>query len=213
MTGIFLLFALISWLSFTKMVNEINQQWGIQFAERQVLFDKYRTLSPLIREIRMAQQMAAEPALIQMALHEDDPEVVRRATGVMEHYRFNFRDHSYFAAFARSGNYYFNDAIGQFSGKQFRYKLSPEVKHDYWFYATLKNGTEYQVNLDPDLHLGVVKVWINVLFKSDNQVLGVIGTGIDLTDFLKESVGIQQPGIHNFFVVRAWPFNSLPTRN
>jgi diguanylate cyclase (GGDEF)-like protein len=165
-----------------------------------VLFDKHRTLSPLIREIRMARQMAAEPALIEMALHEDNPEVVRRATEVMERYRFNFRDHSYFAAFARSGNYYFNDAIGQFSGKQFRYKLSPEVKNDYWFYATLKNGTDYQVNLDPDLHLGVVKVWINVLLKSGNQVVGVIGTGIDLTDFLKESVGIHQPGIHNFFV-------------
>jgi diguanylate cyclase (GGDEF)-like protein len=200
MTGIFLLFALLSWLSFSQMVGEINQQWGNQFTERQVLFDKHRTLSPLIREIHMARQMAAEPALIEMALHEDDPEVVHRATEVMERYRFNFRDHSYFAAFARSGNYYFNDATGQFSGKQFRYTLSPTVKNDYWFYATLKDGTEYQVNLDPDLHLGVVKVWINVLLKSGNQVLGVIGTGIDLTDFLKESVGIEQPGIHNFFV-------------
>jgi diguanylate cyclase (GGDEF)-like protein len=200
MTGIFLLFALLSWLSFSQMVGEINQQWGSQFAERQVLFDKHRTLSPLIREIRLARQMAAEPALLEMALHEDDPEVVNRATEVMERYRFNFRDHSYFAAFAHTGNYYFNDAAGQFSGKQFRYTLSPNVKNDYWFYATLKDGTEYQVNLDPDLHLGVVKVWINVLLKNGNQVLGVIGTGIDLTDFLKESVGIDQPGIHNFFV-------------
>ncbi len=200
MTCIFLLFALLSWLSFSQMVDEINQQWASQFAERQVLFDKHRTLSPLIREIRMARQMAAEPALIEMALHEDNPEVVRRATEVMESYRFNFRDHSYFAAFAHSGNYYFNDAAGQFSGKQFRYTLSPTVKSDYWFYATLKDGAEYQVNLDPDLHLGVVKVWINVLLKKGNNVLGVIGTGMDLTDFLKESVDIEQPGIHNLFV-------------
>ena len=200
MTAIFLSFSLVSWLAFSDMVNEINVLWGKRFAERQVLFDKHRTLSPLIREIRLARQMAAEPALIEMALHEDDAAVRRRATKLMERYRFDFRDHSYFAAFARSGNYYFNDSAGQYSDKQYRYTLSPREKRDYWFYATLKSGVDYQVNLDPDAHLGVVKVWINVLLKNGSEVLGVIGTGIDLTEFLKESVDINQPGVDTFFV-------------
>jgi len=39
-----------------------------------------------------------------------------------------------------------------------------------------------------------------VLLKDDDKVLGVIGTGIDLTEFLKESVDIHQEGVHNFFV-------------
>ncbi len=200
MLAIFLCFSLVSWIAFGELVNEINVRWGQQFAERQVLFDKHRTLSPLIREIRLARQMATEPALIEMALHENDAAVKKRATQVMEHYRFEFRDHSYFAAFARSGNYYFNDSEGQYSNRQYRYTLSPKEKHDYWFYATLKNGADYQVNLDPDVHLGVVKVWINVLLKNGGEVLGVIGTGIDLTEFLKESVDINQPGVDTFFV-------------
>jgi hypothetical protein len=109
---VFMLFAAATGIAFNSLVNEINQQWGEQFAERQVLFDKHRTLSPLIREIRLARQMAAEPAIIQMALHEDDREIKLQALKVMESYRFNFRDHSYFAAFLSSGNYYFNDATG-----------------------------------------------------------------------------------------------------
>ena len=200
MSAIFLSYSVISWLVFKDMVHEINQLWGRQFAERQVLFDKHRTLSPLIREIRLARQMAREPALIEMALHEDDAGVRRRATRVMERYRYLFRDHSYFAAFSRSGNYYFNDEAGQYSDKQYRYTLSPNAKSDYWFYATLKSGTDYQVNLDPDVHLGVVKVWINVLLKDGDEVLGVIGSGIDLTEFLKESVDINQEGVDTFFV-------------
>ena len=200
MVAIFLCFSLVSWLAFSEMANEVNIRWGRQFAERQVLFDKHRTLSPLIREINLARQLAAEPALIEMALHEDDAAARRRATKVMERYRFNFRDHSYFAAFARSGNYYFNDSAGQYSDKQYRYTLSPHEKNDYWFYATMKNGSDYQVNLDPDVHLGVVKVWINVLLKNGSEVLGVIGTGIDLTEFLKESVDINQPGVDTIFV-------------
>ena len=195
-----MLFAAATGIAFNSLVNEINQQWGEQFAERQVLFDKHRTLSPLIREIRLARQMAAEPAIIQMALHEDDREIKLQALKVMESYRFNFRDHSYFAAFLSSGNYYFNDATGKYSDKQYRYTLSANNKSDYWFYSTVKNGIDYQVNIDPDYHLDVVKVWINVLIKNGDKVLGVLGTGIDLTEFLKESVGINQPGVENFFI-------------
>lgn len=59
---------------------------------------------------------------------------------------------------------------------------------------------DYQVNVDPDAKLGVEKVWINVLLKEGNRVLGVVGTGVDLTEFLKESVDIRQDGVDNFFV-------------
>lgn len=197
---IFVVFGALCWLSFNMMVNAINEQWGKDFAERQVLFDKYRTLSPLIREIKLARQMAAEPALIEMALHEDDARVKNHAIDVMERYRFDFRDHSYFAAFVTSNNYYFNDASGKYTRQQYRYTLSPHQQNDQWFYATLKAGKDYQINLDPDTHLGLVKVWINVLLKQNNEVFGVIGTGIDLTEFLKESVGIEQAGVHNFFI-------------
>lgn len=198
--AIFLVFAVLCVLAFHSMVGTINEQWGKQFTQRQVLFDKYRTLSPLIREIKLARQMAAEPALKAMARNENDAVARQRAIAVMERYRFDFRDHSYFAAFANSGKYYFNDANGKYTGRQYRYSLSPSANNDAWFYATLKAGKDYQVNLDPDPKLGVVKVWINVLLKHGDEVLGVIGTGIDLTDFLKESVGLEQEGVHNFFV-------------
>ena len=200
MVVIFIGFILITWVISVQLVNKLNQQWGVQFAERQVMFDKYRTLSPLIREIALARQMAAEPAIIDMALHEHDPEMRRRGIAALERYRFNFQDHSYFAAFAKSGNYYYNDAANQYVGKQLRYVLSSSSAKDKWFYATLADGKEYQVNLDPDVHLKVTKAWINVLIKNGNETLGIIGTGIDLADFIKETVSITQEGVHNLFI-------------
>lgn len=197
---VFIALGILVWLSFDAVVDRINAQWGAQFAQRQVLFDKYRTLSPLIREIELARKMAAEPALIRMALDEQDPLARKRGLQVLEDYRYHFREHSYFAAFTHSGHYYYNDADNRYAGKQLRYTLNPRSVNDQWFYATLKDGMEYQVNVDPDVHLDVVKVWINVLLKHRGKVLGVVGTGIELTDFLKESVDIHQPGVHNFFV-------------
>ncbi|MFA6014612.1 MAG: diguanylate cyclase [Gallionellaceae bacterium] len=197
---IFIGFMLITWFLSERLMNKMNQEWSEQFAERQVMFDKYRTLAPLIREIALARQMATEPAIIDMALHENDPEMRRRGIAAMEKYRFNFRDHSYFAAFAQSGNYYYNDAKDQYAGKQLRYVLSPTAAKDRWFYATLVDGKEYQVNIDPDVHLNVTKAWINVLIRNGNETLGIIGTGIDLTDLINETVKITQPGIDNLFI-------------
>jgi hypothetical protein len=155
MTAIFVVYVFITWLLSFELINQINQKWGSQFIERQVLFDKYRTLTPLIHEIELARKMAADPNIIQMALHESDPILKQRGIAAMENYRFNFRDHSYFAAIANSGNYYFNDAANQFRGRQLRYVLSQKNVNDKWFYATLADGKDYQVNLDPDIHLGV----------------------------------------------------------
>ncbi len=200
MTVIFIGFISITWLLSEQLMEKLNQQWGRQFADRQVMFDKYRTLSPLIREIALARQMAAEPAIINMALHEEDPGMRKLGIEAMEKYRFNFRDHSYFSAFLQSGNYYFNDAANQYAGKQLRYVLSPNAAKDKWFYATLAEGKEYQINVDPDVHLNVTKVWINVLIRNGGEKLGIIGTGIDLTDMLKKTVNITQPGVVNLFI-------------
>jgi len=200
MTAIFCGYVLLTWLLSTQWINSINEKWSLQIANRQVMFDKYRTLSPLIREISLSKKMAADPDIIQMAIHENDPIIRQRGIAAMERYRSNFSDHSYFAAMARSGNYYFNDAANQYIGKQLRYMLSPKNANDKWFYATIADGRDYQVNLDPDIHLGVTKVWINVLIKKSGETLGVIGTGIDLTEFLKETVSISQHDVHNLFI-------------
>lgn len=157
---------------------------------------------PLIREIALARQLAVEPALIDMAKSEGNPHTYAQAISVLERYRTNFRDQSYFFAVADSGNYYFNNAENAFAGRQKRYQLSPSKQNDQWFYATIKSGKSYQVNLDPDLNLGVTKVWINVLVEDAGKVLGMVGTGIDITSFLRETVDVGQPGVHNLFVDR-----------
>lgn len=200
MSAIFIGFMLVTWLLSQQLLDKVNQQWGEQFSQRQVLYDKYRTLMPLLREIALARQMAAEPDIINMALHEQNPEIRQRGITAMEKYRFNFRDHSYFAAFAKSGNYYFNDAADQYADRQLRYVLSPTKPQDKWFYATLSDDREYQVNIDPDVHLNVTKAWINVLIRKDNETLGIIGTGIDLSDLIKETVSITQQGVKNLFI-------------
>lgn len=81
--AIFTVFTLLTWLGLTQVSEQINEQWGRQFAQRQVLFDKHRTLSPLIQEIRLARKMASEPALIRFAHQENDADTRAEAIKIM----------------------------------------------------------------------------------------------------------------------------------
>lgn len=197
-----LLLALVIWAVFNSVTSRVIDRIGVRFAEKQVLYDKARTLQPLIREVALAQQMADSAIIKRWAANERDPQLSAAALAEMEKFRQNFQDGSYFLALTGSGHYYFNDASGQYVGRELRYTLHATNPGDAWFYATIKSTQDYHINVDPDAKLGVTKVWINVLLRDGDKVLGVIGTGLDLSDFIRNVADINQPGITNLFVDR-----------
>jgi signal transduction histidine kinase len=197
-----LCFALVIWWVFSQEGERLVERLGARFAEKQVLYDKARTLQPLIREVALARQMADSTIIKQWVKNEQNPQLQQLAMAEIEKFRQHFQEGSYFLALTKSGHYYFNDASRQYANKQLRYTLSPDKPGDAWFYATIKNSNDYQINVDPDIHLGVTKVWINVLLRDGDKVLGVLGTGLDLTDFIRNVADIPQPGVTNLFVDR-----------
>jgi signal transduction histidine kinase len=195
-----LLFVLAIWAVFNSVAGRVSDRIGVRFAEKQVLYDKSRTLQPLIREVALTRQMADSAIIKRWATNENDPRLRAAALAEMEKFRRNFQDRSYFLVLEKSGHFYFNNAGGEFAGKEMRYTMNPANQSDAWFYATIKSPKEYHINVDPDLNLGVTKVWVNMLLRDGDKVLGVIGTGLDLTDFIRNVADINQPGITNLFV-------------
>ena len=53
-------------------------------------------------------------------------------------------------------------------------------------------GPGCQLNVDNDDELRVTKVWINCVVQQGDDVLGVIGTGIDLSTFIRTVVDSDQ---------------------
>ncbi len=205
-----LLLALVIWAVFNSVTSRVIDRIGVRFAEKQVLYDKARTLQPLIREVALAQHMADSAIIKRWAANERDPKLSAAALAEMEEFRKNFQDRSFFLALAGSGHYYFNDASGQYLGRELRYTLRDTNPGDAWFYATIRSAQDYHINVDPDAKLGVTKVWINVLLRDGDKVLGVIGTGLDLSDFIRNVADINQPGITNLFVDQGWGDPDLP---
>lgn len=198
LTLLYCIFSLIIW-SYSSMLNEkINENWSQKFVSNQVEFDKSRTLLPILREISIAKEMANDDAIIQMALHEENTSIRNTGIKALEKYRSRFQDKSYFAAFKQSQHYYFNDHSN--SSEPYRYKLSAIDQKDRWFYDAMTLKEAYQINVNKDNILGVTKVWINFQLRYNGKIIGIIGTGIDLSQFLDETVNITPKGVRNILI-------------
>jgi diguanylate cyclase (GGDEF)-like protein len=197
---LFLIFTIIIWFFTRVQSDNTNEQWGAKLVHKQILFDKYRTLFPIIHDIELAQKLAHEPTIIAMALHEDDPKKYSEGLNTLERYRTQFKDQSYFAAFSHSRNVYFNDGSNTHPQNDSLYKVSPNESRDNWFFGTVSMGEPFQINIDKDRFLDVTKVWINYVIEDNGKIVGVVGTGFDIDRFLQNSIGFEQAGGENYFI-------------
>ncbi|MBR0567194.1 diguanylate cyclase [Azoarcus sp. L1K30] len=198
--ALILLASTATWFAFQRITEGIVEQWGVRLAEAQVRYDSSRLMQPLIREIALSRQMAHSQLIVRWARQPDNPELTREAIAEMESFRRNFQDGSFFVALAGSGAYYHNNSQNEFAGRQLRYNLQPDRPADSWFYQIMNQGREFHLNVNPDHALGVTKLWIDVLIRDDDRILGVVGTGLDLDRFIRNIVQQAQPGVSTLFV-------------
>jgi len=191
-----------AYLAFNWITNSTIIQLGTLFAEKQVLYDRHRGLGALTREVALAEALSGSQAIRDWARNEDDPALARRGIAELEHYRQSFVDGSYFFVIDKSGNYYFNDAANSYAGNQKRYVVDAANSRDAWYFSTKALGDGCHLNVDNDANLRVTKVWMNCVIREGRQVLGVLGTGIDLTAFIQDVVNVPQAGVTSMFVDR-----------
>lgn len=196
----FVVFAIPSWIAVRALAESIMEQWAVRYAEKQVLYDKGRTLQPILREVALSRQMASSQPLREWARRPEDKALTQRAVKEMENFRQNFQDHSYFVALLGNGHYYHNNAQNEFGGQEFRYVMDERNKKDAWFYDLIRQKRDIHINVNPDPNLGITKLWIDVLIRDGNDILGIAGTGLDLTSFIKNVVEEGSPGVTSLFV-------------
>ena len=189
-----------AYFSFVAIVNATVVKLGTLFAEKQILFDRYRGMGALMQEVKLAETLARSDAIEAWARQEDNPVLREKGIAELEHFREAFADHSYFFVVGASGNYYFNDAQNSYAGRQLDHRLNRDNPRDGWYYKTAALGAGCHLNVDHDDALGVTKVWINCVIRDGDRVLGVLGSGLDLTAFIREVVDIPQTGVTAMFV-------------
>lgn len=192
--------AALSWISVRGLAEQIVERWAVRYAEKQARYDKARTLQPILREVALSRQLASSRAILDWVRQPDDVKLRNAAILEMESFRLNFADRSYFVALLESGDYYHNNSKDEFAGSQYRYTLDPKRPADAWFYDIVRQNRDMHLNVNPDVHLGVTKLWIDVLIRDGERVLGVAGTGLDLSQFIADFEAGAEPGIATLLV-------------
>jgi diguanylate cyclase (GGDEF)-like protein len=189
----------VSWSART-LAESIIEQWASRYIIKQTLYDKSRTLQPILRELALSKQLTSSSFIKHWAHNPNNQALTQAALKELENYRLNFQGKNYFVALLNNGNYYHNNATKDYLGNELRYTLNPNKDADSWFYNLIEQGREMHINVNPDIALGVTKLWIDVLIKDGDTILGMAGTGLDLTDFLNQVVEESEPGILSLFI-------------
>ena len=169
--------------------DDIISLLGQRLVERNALYQKGQLLSVLSPEITLARKMASSPVLKDWIAHESDPGRRTRALAELRDFRQFFRSQSYFFAIAASGNYYYADAKGDVPVDKPRYRLDHSVLKDGWFYASLRNTSDIQLNVDTDRHLGITQIWINAVVRdSARKGIAITGSGVNLSEVITKVI-------------------------
>lgn len=184
-------------VTLSEITDGIINSFATSVAIKQAQNDTYKILTIIDREVVLAQKMADDALLIQWFKSGDDPAFRYPALEQLESYRKLFRDRSYFATQDSTLRYYVanNKTVPEVV------VLNPENKGDQWYFDSIKSVDNFALNLDYNAAIQKVKVWINVIMKDrDGRKLGIVGTGIELTDFLSKIVSRHENGISTILI-------------
>ncbi|GMQ52225.1 biofilm regulation protein phosphatase SiaA [Halopseudomonas aestusnigri] len=182
---------LIGW----SVLNGIHEHFGEAYARNATLLSREKISAPISRELALSLRFANSAVTRQWLLDPDDPTKADLFFREAELYRADFRDHAYFIGRLDSLGYYFNGG-DQPPSTEPRYILNPESDADSWFFSTLRNTNNYNINVDTNPELDTTKVWLNMVVKDDDgSVLALAGSGLDLSTFIRDFITSDDPGV------------------
>jgi len=188
---------------FSGTTSRIIHEFALRVATRQALHDRNKILALIDREVALSLKLA-DDAVIRAWMSRPDPDRQQQEAAFrqLDSYRRFFRDQSYFVA-KKNGNRYFNADRTVRPGQPRTSLLRPENPSDAWFYSTLNRVDSFELNLNYDKLINQIKLWVNVIiYDGQGNKIGIGGTGIGLSEFLRDIVHSGEAGTSAILIDR-----------
>lgn len=185
---------------FLLVMDNITRQLGEEFAEQYALRQRDRLIAPIQRELALALKLTDSPLLKRWVQDEDNPDLRVAALAELDSYRRHFADRSYFIVPAASRHFYFNDAANAYQGREQGHTLDAHLPTDSWYFATMVQDADFNLNVNYDTPLDIYKLWFNIVIREGDKKLGVGGTGLELDRFIKIALSEDRPGVRTLLL-------------
>lgn len=127
-------------------------------------------------EIAIALKMANSPLIIQHFLNPDNAELKRIAFNEIEGYRRAFASGMVFWASDIDKEFYF--------AEDNHYTVDADDPDNYWYKMTLYETEKFNFNINYNPEIQKIMLWINAPVFNGRTPIGLVGTGIDLSEFI-----------------------------
>ena len=152
----------------TNKGNELSQMLEIE---------RIRLESSLNSEIAIVIKMSNSPLIKSHLMNPEDSDLTLLAHDEIASYRSTFSSNSIFWINDIDKNFY-SDANEPFW-------LDTDDPVNYWYNMTLYETEVYNFNINYNPDLNVIRLWINApVFDGTGNPVGMVGTGIELTEFI-----------------------------
>jgi len=141
-------------------------------------FESLKLESSVNGEIALALKMATSPIIIQHFINPDNSELKRYAFMEIAGYRDSFKSKGAFWVSDKNREFYFDE--------ENHYTVNPDDPDSYWYNMTLHKTEKYNFNINYNAEMKKIMLWINApVFDSNREPIGIVGTGIDLSEFVE----------------------------
>lgn len=158
------------------IADHMFSRFGQQYTEeilraKRIEFDRVFT-----RNIDASKFLAKNSLIKDWLRNEHDQRISLLGRSLLQEMKEVTRETDIFLVADSSLNFYFN-------GNYFN-KISRDKPDDSWYWMT-RNAKHFNLNIDHNEVLGTAKLWVNILIEDGNEKLGVIGTGLDITQIVE----------------------------
>ena len=131
----------------------------------------------LSEQLVLALQMAKSPIIIKYFENPDDKSLKNEAFEEVLAYQNSFLSKLSFMINDKDLKYYANN--------EYLYTLNKNDETSSWYVGLIDSDQQYVFNVDYDIGLQQTFMWVNCIVRnSKNEFLGLIGTGIPISDFV-----------------------------
>jgi methyl-accepting chemotaxis protein len=173
---LFLLIFMFVSVTFIILIGKI-QHGNAGYELTQIIeTERLKLEASLKSEIAIALKMANSPLIQRYFLNPTSSELQGIAFEEIAGYR---------KAFASNSIFWVNDIDKKFfSDELYVYTVDTADTNNYWYMMTLNGEEKYNFNINYNPNLNVTNLWINAPVFDKHKPIGIVGTGINLFDFI-----------------------------
>ena len=199
---LFLIISLGAGLAYVLAARQINSSYIEQHLSIAAETLKLRLTTETNGELALVMKLGATPVIREYFMNPDDPALEAAALAEFHLFQRHIREEMVFWVSDANKIFYSTD--------MFTYVIDPDDPEFYWYNMTLYETERYNFNINYNSNMQMIRLWVNAPVFADidgeKKPVGMIGTGINLTEFAHFVANIHREFDRN---VTPYLFNRL----